>query len=112
MSDSNIPELISTIFARLKALEEQFPKITSVQEGVLLSQAIEGLALALESLEITQEEVRQQALSLVSAQQAIESERRQYQDLFEFAPDAYVVTNIQGIILKANKAAFKLFNRP
>ncbi len=34
-----------------------------------------------------------------------EDERRRYQDLFDFAPDAYLVTDISGMIREANRAA-------
>lgn len=35
-------------------------------------------------------------------------ERQRYKELFDFAPDAYLVTNIAGKILEANRAATKL----
>lgn len=35
----------------------------------------------------------------------LESERQRYRDLFEFAPDGYLVTDGQGIILEANQSA-------
>lgn len=41
---------------------------------------------------------------------AIKEELQQYRDLFEFAPDAYLVTDRQGVIQKANRAASALFN--
>jgi len=40
---------------------------------------------------------------------AVEAERQRYQDLFEFAPDGYLVTDAQGMI-QANRAAAKLLN--
>jgi PAS domain S-box-containing protein len=38
-------------------------------------------------------------------------ERRRYHDLFDRAPDAYVVTSLAGIILEANAATSQLFER-
>ena len=40
----------------------------------------------------------------------MEKERQRYQELFEFAPDGYLVTDAQGIIREANSAAATLFN--
>jgi two-component system cell cycle sensor histidine kinase/response regulator CckA len=38
------------------------------------------------------------------------AERGHYQELFELAPDAYVVTNLDGIISEANRSASRLFS--
>ena len=55
------------------------------------------LQQTLEELSVAEEELRQQNLHL-------ESERLKYQDLFNFAPDGYLVTNPAGIIQSANQA--------
>ena len=51
-------------------------------------------------------EMLEQALERARQQNRIlEAERQQYQDLFEAAPQAYVVTDISGVILAVNQAA-------
>lgn len=40
---------------------------------------------------------------------AVEAERRRYRDLFQQAPDGYVVTDLKGKIVEANQAALELF---
>jgi len=45
-------------------------------------------------------------------QQALAAERQQYQTLFHFAPDGYLVTNSLGVIHDANPAATRLFGMP
>jgi PAS domain S-box-containing protein len=40
----------------------------------------------------------------------VEVERQRYQELFEFAPDAYLVTDTLGVIREANRAAGLLLN--
>jgi PAS domain S-box-containing protein len=40
----------------------------------------------------------------------VEAERQRYQDLFEFAPDSYLVTNNTGVIREANRAAARMLN--
>lgn len=60
-----------------------------------LEQAIEELRLAEDELFV----VRSQA----------ETDRARYHDLFEFAPDGYMVTDAHGKILEANVAAHAMF---
>jgi PAS domain S-box-containing protein len=72
-------------------------------------QANQKLQHALEELQIIEEELRQQNETLVVAHEIAELERQRYQDLFEFAPDGYLVTDTLGIIKEANQAAAALF---
>ncbi len=74
---------------------------TETQET--LREAIEQLNVALEELLVAEEELRLQSSDLPIAYQ-------QDQHLFEFAPDAYVVTDTGGIIQKANRNAIVLLN--
>jgi len=49
---------------------------------------------------------------LQAAQAELESERLRSRDLFELAPDAYLLTDPEGTILEANRAAEALFQAP
>ena len=69
-----------------------------------------ALSEALEELSITIEELHQQSEELALAQQSLAMERQRYQDLFEFAPDGYLVTTIQGVIQQSNQMAAALLN--
>src|SRR5919112_6003315 len=68
----------------------------------------ESLRAALEELRVADEELRQQNEELIAAHLQVEAERRRYQELFEQAPDAYVVTSLTGIITAANRSASRL----
>ncbi|HEY9625457.1 MAG TPA: PAS domain S-box protein [Crinalium sp.] len=68
----------------------------------------EELRATLETLQAVQEELRRQNEELIDAQRHIEVERQRYQDLFEMAPDGYLVTDLEGSIQEANRAAFDL----
>jgi PAS domain S-box-containing protein len=46
---------------------------------------------------------------VLSAHLQVEAERRRYRELFELAPDAYLTTNLSGIIVEANRSASRLF---
>ncbi|MEH2208546.1 MAG: EAL domain-containing protein [Nostoc sp.] len=68
----------------------------------------EELQQTLEELQVVSEELRQQNEELTTARNTSELQQQRYQDLFEFAPDGYLVTNSVGIIQEANNAAATL----
>jgi PAS domain S-box-containing protein len=78
----------------------------------LLMQALESLQSTLEELTVAEEESRQQNEELAAAREAVEAERQRYQELFEFAPDGYLMTDAEGIIREANRAAVTLLHTP
>ncbi|HEY9603048.1 MAG TPA: ATP-binding protein [Allocoleopsis sp.] len=87
------------------------------QEKQLLIQTSEELYIASEELHVAQEELLQQHeqlfqqnLELMAAREAVEAERRRYQELFELAPDGYLVTDANGKIQAANRAAATMLN--
>ncbi len=61
-----------------------------------------------EGLRVVKEKLRQRNDELLAVREALEGQLRRYQELFEFAPDGYVVTDAAGIILEANRAAATL----
>lgn len=67
-----------------------------------------NLSESLERLQVAEEELREQNVSLLEAQDALELERYQYRALFETAPTPYLVTDLHGIIRMANRAAATL----
>lgn len=70
-----------------------------------LSSSSRMLQLAAEELYIQNEE-------LIRTRNLLEAESQRYQDLFELAPEAYLLTNTEGIILEANHIATDLLNVP
>lgn len=66
------------------------------------------LGASLQELQVIEEELRKNNELLVQAQAGLETERRRYLDLFEFAPDAYLVTDTKGVILQSNQYAEQL----
>lgn len=81
-------------------------------QALTVSDALEEVATALEELSVTQEELLQQNEELVESRRELEAERQHYQELFEFAPDGYLVTGVAGEIQAANRAAATLLNVP
>jgi PAS domain S-box-containing protein len=76
----------------------------------LLNPALHELGASLEELQAVEEEMRQQNDELASTRLALEFERKRYQDLFDFAPDGYLVTDLKGKILEANYRAGEMFS--
>ena len=68
----------------------------------------EELLTALEELQVTEEELRQQNETMAAAQEQLLEERQRYAELFELAPDAWLVTGPDGVVVEANAAAAAL----
>jgi PAS domain S-box-containing protein len=79
------------------------------QQPELLAKAFEELQTAVEELQAMQEELHRQQEHLLDAHENIEAERQSYQELFESAPVAYLITGLDATIRKANHAAAALF---
>lgn len=92
---------------RLTTLWSQ-TQLPNAPENALLTVTVAEFGQALEELQVVSEELREQNLALAEAHQALEQQRQKYQQLFDFAPDGYLVTDDQGIIQEANYAAGKL----
>jgi PAS domain S-box-containing protein len=73
------------------------------------SRIVDELLLATEELSAAEEELRAQNDRLQEAHFALLEERERYRELFEQAPVAYVVTDVNGTIRSANRAAARLF---
>ncbi|MBD2089577.1 PAS domain S-box protein [Microcoleus sp. FACHB-1515] len=83
----------------------QSPDLRSAE---LLADSFEELRTATEELNAALEELQQQNEELDQARRQIEAERSRYAELFEFAPDGYVVTSADGTIQEVNQMAAKL----
>jgi PAS domain S-box-containing protein len=59
-----------------------------------------------------EEDLRLQHQQLLSSRDALQRERQKYFELFEFAPDAYFITDSHGVIREANLAASQLLGVP
>jgi PAS domain S-box-containing protein len=91
---------------RLQAFERQLDAKSPPRDEVL--QALHDLQMALEEIEVADEEMALQNEELLAVHTALEAERQRYSDLFELAPDSYVVTDLAGTVLEANRAAVHL----
>lgn len=78
----------------------------------MLPQAFKELGSNSRMLQLAAEELYLQNEELLRTRGLVEAECQRYQNLFEFAPNAYLLTNTQGIIQQVNRLATTLFNVP
>jgi PAS domain S-box-containing protein len=98
----------------LPANEAPGPRPHSPEQGCSPTQGVDLLEYqaTVEQLRTAEEELREQNEELDEARFQLEKERTRYQQLFEFAPDAYLVLDANGTIRDANLAAARLLNYP
>lgn len=78
----------------------------------VLPQMLEELGNSLEELQASQEVLHQQNQELALAYQELAAERKRYRELFECAPDGYLITNTEGKIQEANQTSSVLLQVP
>ncbi|HYW05759.1 MAG TPA: PAS domain S-box protein, partial [Longimicrobium sp.] len=108
--DTIIQEHLRHAHDRVEALRQELSRQGDVPR--LAHVALQELFTAMEELQVTEEELRQQNESLAAAQLLLEEENQRYVDLFHVAPDAYLVTTADAIIREANDAAGALLGVP
>ncbi|MGE0682093.1 MAG: sensor histidine kinase [Candidatus Binatia bacterium] len=109
MNQDGFSQKVESLQQRLQTLRQQ-KSDALVRQPQLSTKILEELGAALEELHVAQAELQQQNEELIATRHVIETERRRYQELFEFAPDGYLVTDAQGVIREANLAAATLLN--
>ncbi|RYE87052.1 MAG: PAS domain S-box protein, partial [Myxococcales bacterium] len=67
--------------------------------------ALDELEAACEELNVADEELQVQQEQIDESHRQLEQERQRYRDLFDFAPEPYLVTDASGKIIQANGAA-------
>lgn len=80
----------------------------SAASAPVLQEAIAELETTLEELSVALQELHEQHEELVDARNELEAERGYFQELFDQAPDAYVLTDRHAVIRGANRAATRL----
>jgi PAS domain S-box-containing protein len=101
-SQERAREIVGQLGADWPADDDRSPLATTTHEWLA----------AVEELEVAEEELRQQSDELAATAAEVRSQEARYQELFDFAPDAYVVSDAQGVVREANRAAAALFHIP
>lgn len=108
---------ISDLAAQIQDMQQRIAVLqrasdTGSQDEMVIAQVFEELQTSLEEFRVIEEVLLQQNLELLAAQEDLAAEQQRYQELFDLAPDGYVVTTPSGIIEEANQAACRLLNTP
>jgi PAS domain S-box-containing protein len=77
-------------------------------DKLIVADAVADLQREVAHLRTAVDVLQRQNAELVSIRQAFEVERRRYREMFESAPDGYVLTNLNGNIREANRVAAAL----
>ncbi|MEH1883776.1 sensor domain-containing protein [Nostoc sp.] len=97
MDVDNFSQQIEELRSRVRGIWQRTATQPNSQQELIIA-AFDELQMAMEELLAASEELE------VTRSEA-EKERQRYQELFDFAPDGYLVTNTVGKILEANYAA-------
>jgi PAS domain S-box-containing protein len=89
----------------LRTSARQTGRAAGGESAPVMEEAFAELSATLEELRVAEEELRVQNEDLVAARELTERQRQRYQDLFDLAPDGYLVTDQYGAIREANLAA-------
>ena len=95
--------------AELSAFIDRWRKNVVAQPSL---ETVMALDTALEELKVAEETLHEQTQALEKAVEQAQADRRRYVELFEFAPDAYCVTDARGVILEANRVMSELLRYP
>lgn len=99
---------LENLLERASQVEERSPTLEN--STTLLQEAIAELTDTLEELQVVAEELQLQNEELTATHESLAAERHRYQDLFNFAPNSYLVTDVAGLIQEANDAAAQLLH--
>ncbi|MBC1238443.1 GGDEF and EAL domain-containing protein [Nostoc sp. 2RC] len=102
MNVDGFSQHIKKLRSQVQELLQRSVNKTYLQQEII-TEAFEELHTTVEKLLLVSQE-----LELTRA--SLDKERRRYRDLFELAPDAYLITNNTGTIEEANYAAATLFH--
>lgn len=107
---------IRSLNRRAKSASERLSELYQVANASplpspdLLPAALKELGIVSEALELALKELTQQGDRLAVLQDELETERKRYQELFEFMPDGCLFTNAEGVIERVNSAMTALVN--
>lgn len=103
------PLRVSSFRRQIEAMQWRMEALRT-DHGPGSMEALQALETTMEELRVAVEELRRTNEALRDSRADVEAERRRYRDLFDLAPDAYFVTDLQGIIREVNRGAVARLN--
>lgn len=80
--------------------------------NTLFQESLDELSNAFEEIHVLVEELTLQCSQLQTTQKTLEVRQQQHYELFNLAPDGYIITDQKGLIQQINVMASQLLNRP
>ena len=112
VGDPDFERQADALVRRLEALSDRVLGAAEGPPAAIVTEMLEELSAAVEELEVSTEEIHGQNEALAEAKKQLDLESARYRELFELAPDGYLVTDIVGVILESNRAASELLGTP
>lgn len=106
MGEIPASEKFDRVLAQVEDLRRQMDQKQGHPE--FSPEALEILSETIEELNVAQEELQARNTELLAMREILDQERQRYQDLFELAPDGYLVTDKNGVIREANQTAAQM----
>jgi PAS domain S-box-containing protein len=118
MSDEQFRQHIQIIYQQMAVLHSYMMQLSPLQLQNV-AEVLEEMAAAFDNLQVIYEDMQTRLEAAVIVQEELLqknqpaiAERQYYYDLFQFCPDAYLVIDVNGLILEANWAIAKLLKIP
>jgi PAS domain S-box-containing protein len=110
IGDVEDPLRLHSFRRQIEAMQWRIDAFRPDESGLDTLDVVEALETTMEELRVAVEELRITNESLRDSRTEVEAERRRYRDLFDLAPDAYLVTDLLGVIREANRSALAQLN--
>lgn len=113
---NNMTAYLNIFERKLELAQQQFTHLVQQASqdsspSPLLKQTLNELSKAMEEVHVLSEELAMQNNQLEVSQEMLATERQEYFELFNLAPDGYFVTDTQGVIQQINQTAGSLLYR-
>src|SRR5436305_9708954 len=100
-------EQLSAMQWRVEGLR-RYEEAPDEQRQVMTAEALEAIDSTVEELRVALEEIERKNEELEGTAAELGAERQRYRELFDHAPDGYLVTDLHGMIREANLSAAEL----
>ena len=110
-AQQSLPVESADIRRQIQAIQDEISRLNANGDSAeKAARARDALSAAIRALDAAEVELLRETEELAETRHRLEIERLQYQALFDFAPDAYIVTDPNGVIRNANDVAYQLLN--
>ncbi len=107
-----VNDRVDRMSAGIAALSGRVLDLAAERSDPTLEELLGELTAAVRALGAQTEEVSTLSEALEQTQEQLDAQATRYVELFELAPDGYLVTDANGVILESNRAASGLFGSP